>query len=411
MRIDEPQVPPSINVLTGAFEPPIGQPIEVLDTTLREGEQPPGVVFTPDQKLEIAAALDELGIHWVSVGFPAVSEEERETARRIVRGGFRFRTAALCRLMSSDIDLTVDLGVEQVSLFLGGSDSHLHDKLGLSEDDALRKIESAVGHSKERGAFTAFGVEDFSRTPLPRLVRMLSTAVDSGADLLTLPDTLGVLTPASTSAIVSFLRALLGRPVALHFHDDLGLALANTLAGLAAGAEMVHATVNGVGERAGNTCLEELAVVLAVKHGRDLGFRLDRLTDLCTLVHRFSRTEAPAHKAVTGRWAFTHEAGIHVAGVLANPECYQPFPPSLVGRHHEVVFGKHSGAKGVERLAALHGLALPDEARAEILEKIKRAAETRLSTVDEDEILGWIRGYSAATAESTSSLKTGVRHP
>jgi isopropylmalate/homocitrate/citramalate synthase len=406
MKIDEPQVPSTANVLTGPFEPPIRQPIEVLDTTLREGEQPPGVVFSPDQKLEIAAALDDFGVHWVSVGFPAVSEEERETARRIVEGGFRFRTAALCRLLPSDVDLTVDLGVEQVSLFLGGSDTHLHDKLGLSEDDALRKIEAAVGRSKRLGAMTAFGVEDFSRTPQRRLVRMLEVAVDSGADLLTLPDTLGVLTPTSTAAIVRFLRALLDRPVALHFHDDLGLALANTLAGLAAGAEMVHATVNGVGERAGNTCLEELAVVLAVKHGRDLGFKLDRLWDLSRLVHRFSGTEPPAHKAITGRWAFTHEAGIHVAGVLANPECYQPFPPSLVGRHHEVVFGKHSGAKGLDRLARENGIALPEDARAAVLARIKHAAETRLTTVDEAEILRWIR-ETAGEARPPAAAASG----
>lgn len=408
MKIDERAVPSSANVLTAPFEARIEQPIEILDTTLREGEQPPGVVFSPDQKLRIAEELDRFGVHWVSVGFPAVSEEERETAKRIVDGGFRFRTAALCRLMESDVDYTVDLGIELVSLFLGGSDSHLHDKLGLSEDDAYRKIEHAVGHAKRRGAVTAFGVEDFSRTPLPRLLKMLRTAVDAGADWLTLPDTLGVLTPASTVQIVRLLRASLERPVMLHFHDDLGLALANTLAGLEAGAEMVHVTVNGVGERAGNTCLEELAVVLAVKYGRDLGFDLPRLDGLCRLVHELSGTEAPAHKAVTGRWAFTHEAGIHVAGVLANPECYQPYPPATVGRHHEVVFGKHSGIKGVERLAALHGLEIPAEARADLLAKIKRAAEERLTTVPEEEIVRWIReaiapAHSAAAGSSAAS--------
>jgi isopropylmalate/homocitrate/citramalate synthase len=199
--------------------------------------------------------------------------------------------------------------------------------------------------------------------------------------------------------------------VALHFHDDLGLALANTLAGLAAGAEMVHATVNGVGERAGNTCLEELAVVLAVKHGRDLGFRLDRLWELSRLVHRFSGTEPPAHKAITGRWAFTHEAGIHVAGVLANPECYQPFPPSLVGRHHEVVFGKHSGAKGLDRLARENGIALPEDARAAVLARIKHAAETRLTTVDEAEILRWIRETAGALRADSDCINRSSRAP
>lgn len=397
MKIDERPVPSSANVLTAAFEARIDQPIEILDTTLREGEQPPGMVFSPEQKLEIARALDDFGVHWISVGFPAVSEEERETARRLVDGGFGFRTAALCRVLPADVDLTVDLGVELVSLFLGGSDSHLHDKLGLTEDEALRKIAAVVAHSKRRGAITSFGVEDFSRTPLPRLVRMFQAAVDEGADWLALADTLGILTPASTYHVVRYLRAHLGVPVMLHFHDDLGLALANSLAGLEAGAEMVHATVNGVGERSGNTCLEELAVVLAVKYGRDLGLQLDRLWDLCGLVHRLSGTEPPPHKAVTGRWAFTHEAGIHVAGLLANPECYQPYPPALVGRHHEVVFGKHSGAKGVEHLARSHGLELSPEARKAVLAKIKRAAETRLSIVDEDEIVEWLREAASSS--------------
>jgi isopropylmalate/homocitrate/citramalate synthase len=406
MKIDERTVPSSANVLTAPFEARIEQPIELLDTTLREGEQPPGVVFSPDQKLRIAEELDRFGVHWVSVGFPAVSEEERETAKRIVDGGFRFRTAALCRLMESDIDYTVDLGIELVSLFLGGSDTHLHDKLGLSEDDAYRKIAHAVEHSKRRGAVTAFGVEDFSRTPLPRLLKMLRTAVDAGADWLTLPDTLGVLTPASTVHIVRLLRASLERPVMLHFHDDFGLGLANALAGLEAGAEMVHVTVNGVGERAGNTCLEELAVVLAVKYGRDLGLDLSRLDTLCRLVHELSGTEPPAHKAVTGRWAFTHEAGIHVAGVLANPECYQPYPPATVGRHHEIVFGKHSGIKGVERLAAEHGLTVPDEAKAEILGRIKHTAEQRLTTVPEDEILRWVREAAGAGAHSAGTASS-----
>jgi isopropylmalate/homocitrate/citramalate synthase len=398
VKLDSPPYDPTrstANVLTGAFEDGISQPIEVLDTTLREGEQPPGVVFSPDRKLEIARALDDFGIHWVSVGFPAVSEEERETARRIVEGGFSFKTAALCRLLPSDVDATVDVGVDLVSLFLGGSDSHLHDKLRMDEARALGKVEAAVSRSREHGALTAFGVEDFSRTPLPRLLRLLQTAVDAGADQLTLPDTLGVLTPTSTRRIVRMLVALFPEtPLVLHFHNDLGLALANTLAGLEAGAGIVHVTVNGVGERSGNTCLEELAVALRVKYGRDLGFRLDALEELSRLVHEASGTEPPAHKPVTGRWCFTHEAGIHVAGVLANPECYQPYPPSLVGRHHEIVFGKHSGGKGVEHLAAAHGLDLPEEVRTEVLRRIKQEAESRPGTVDEERILAWIREAS-----------------
>lgn len=412
MKIEERPRESTINALTGPFEARLEQPIELLDTTLREGEQVPGTVFTPDEKLEIARALDEVGVHWVSVGFPAVSPEELATCRRIVQAGFRFRTAALSRLLPSDVDATVDAGVELVSLFLGGSDSHLFDKLRLTEAQALDKIEAAVRHGKDRGALVAFGVEDFSRTPLPRLLRMLQTAVDAGADQLTLPDTLGVLTPTGAGRIVGLLKAVFPVPLVLHFHNDLGLALGNTLAGLEAGAEVAHVTVNGVGERTGNTCLEELAVVLQVKYGRDLGLQLDRLPALSDLVHRASGTRPGPHKPVTGRWCFTHESGIHVAGLLANPECYQPYPPSLVGRHHEVVFGKHSGSQGVAHLAERSGVELPEAGRKAVLERVKAAAEQRKATVEEAEVLQWIREESVAPGAAVQpGGQTGVRQP
>lgn len=392
MRIDERSVESSANVLTGAFDARMEQPIEFVDTTLRDGEQTPGVVFTPDEKLEIARALDDFGIHWVSVGFPAVSAEERETVRRIVQAGLRFRTTALARLVPADIDVTVDVGVELISLFLGGSDSHLFDKLRMTEAAALDRIESAVRYGKDRGAKIIFSVEDFSRTPLPRLLRMYQVAYDAGADEIGLPDTMGMLTPTSAGHIVRLLKTLFPRRVVLHFHNDLGLALANTLAGLEAGADVAHVTINGLGERTGNTCLEELAVVLKVKYGRDFGFKLDRLPALSALVHRATGTQPGPHKPITGNWCFTHESGIHVAGLLANPECYQPFPPALVGRHHEIVFGKHSGSQGVDSLAGQAGLPpLSEAGRKAVLDRIKTQSERRKGSIRDEEVLEWIR--------------------
>jgi isopropylmalate/homocitrate/citramalate synthase len=383
----------SCNVLTGLFDSRLEQPIEILDTTLREGEQPPGVVFTADDKMEIARRLDEVGVHWVSVGFPAVSEDERRSTRRVTQAGFRFKTAALSRMVHADIDAAIDCGADAVAMFLGGSNSHLFDKLRSTEDEAVRKIEDSFRYLKDRAprASTMFAVEDTTRTPLPRLLRMCQAAVDAGSDQITVADTLGVLTPTSTRALVTLMRALFRVPIATHFHNDLGLALANSLAALEAGAELVHVTVNGVGERCGNTCLEELAVLLRVKYGRDLGLRLDRLHELSQLVHRLSGSQPGEHKAITGRWTFTHESGIHVAGILANPESYQPFPPHLVGRHHEIVFGKHSGMQGVVRLAELAGLTLSEAGRRTVLERIKRQAEQQRGAVSEDLILEWIR--------------------
>ena len=379
------------NVLTGQFEYHLEQPIEILDSTLREGEQPPGVMFTRDEKLEIARALDDFGMHWISVGFPPVSQEERDTARLLCEAGLRLKTAALCRVRDDDIDVCAEVGVDAISLFLGGSDSHLFDKLRLTEDEACRRIERGVERVKKTGKLCWFGIEDSARTPLPRMLRMFQAAARAGVDNVTFPDTTGVLTPTTTRRIVEILVAVLPCPVVVHFHNDLGLALANTLAALEAGAEGVHVTTNGVGERTGNTCLEELAVVLKVKYGRDLGFRLDKIHQLSQLVHRVSGTVPGAHKPVTGKWAFSHESGIHVAGLLANRESYQPYPPEIVGRRHEILFGKHSGTQGVVYLARQNGLELSDDGARAVLEKIKQRAEERKGIVEEEVILEWIR--------------------
>jgi isopropylmalate/homocitrate/citramalate synthase len=378
------------NVLTGCFQPRLDHTIELYDNTLREGEQVPGIVLGPDQKLEIARALDDFGVHWANVGFPAVSRQERASVERIARAGLRMKIAAMARLRTDDIDITVDSGAQLVSLFLPGSDSHLRDKLQLEVDEGLERIARLVSYCKGRGVVTSFLVEDASRTPLPRLLRMFQVAADAGADYLVVADTVGVLTPTATHRAIAFLRALLPRPIGMHFHDDLGLALANSLAGLEAGAQLVHVTINGVGERAGNTCLEELAVVLKVKYGRDFGFRLDRLDALSRRVHELCGTRAAEHKPITGKWCFTHESGIHVAGLLANPETYQPFPPELVGRRHEIAFGKHSGVAGIEQLGRQEGTPLTsDQARA-VLDRVKRTAEAR-QAVTEAELLRWMR--------------------
>jgi isopropylmalate/homocitrate/citramalate synthase len=393
LKIDQvPAGASTSNVLTGQFERPIdARRVMLYDNTLREGEQPPGVVFTSDEKYELALALDDFGVHFANVGFPAVSKEEFQTVARIAKAGLRMKLASLSRVLPEDIDKTVDAGVAMVALFLGGSDSHLRSKLRLSEAEALGKIEAAVRRVKERGAIASFAVEDGSRTPLPRLLKMYQVAVEAGADYLVIADTVGVLTPHTTYRLVEILKSLLPRPIGLHFHDDLGLALANTLAGLEAGAEMAQVTVNGAGERSGNTCLEELVVALKVKYGVELGLKLDRLTALCERVHRASGTRPSEHKSITGKWCFTHESGIHVAGILAEPECYQPYPPQMVGREHEIVFGKHSGMQAVAYLAQRERIELSESARRAVLDKIKRFAESKQGTVEPEMVIGWMR--------------------
>ncbi len=380
------------NVLTGPFEAKLTHTIELYDNTLREGEQPPGVVFTPDEKLALAQELDAIGVHWANIGFLAVSPDERRACERIAKAGLRMKLAALARLVPTDIDVTVDAGIDLVSLFVGGSDVHLKYKHEFTEAHALGMIEKGIRHAKDRGAkLVSFMPEDGSRTPLPRLLRMLQVASDAGADYLGLTDTVGVLTPSTTHQIIKVLKASFKQPIVVHFHDDLGLALANSLAAIEAGAQLIHATVNGVGERSGNAALEELAVVLRVKYGRDLGLKLDRLSALSQHVHELSGTRASEHKSITGRWCFTHEAGIHVAGILANPQTYQPFPPSLIGRQHVIAYGKHSGTQSINYAAERAGLTISDQVRKTVLERVKREAEQKTRIIDEAQVVEWLR--------------------
>ncbi len=390
----------TINLLTGQFDDPLtSKKIEVYDNTLREGEQAPGVVFSPNDKLALARELDAFGTHWANVGFPAASKQERDAVELIAKAGLRMKIAALSRISDSDIDATVDSGVQMVSLFLGGSDVHLNDKLKIDEATALARIEAGVSRVRERGAQAAFTIEDGSRTPMDRLLRMFRCAADAGADYLILADTVGILTPISTGRIVAKLVNELPKPIGLHFHDDLGLALANTVAGLHAGAQMAHTTMTGPGERSGNVCLAELAVVLQLKYGTDLGLRLELIEQLAQRVYRMSGTTPPPHKAVTGKWCFTHESGIHVAGMLAHPETYQPYAPSIIGREHHVVFGKHSGVAALRYAADEIGLRSSEVSLKRVLDRVKTGAESQRHGITDDQVRTWLREESERDRE------------
>lgn len=392
MKFDARDVPSSANLLTESFEIPIRNDVIIYDTTLRDGEQTPGVTFTSDEKLEIAMALDALGVHMAAVGMPIVSPAEFAAVKRIASAGLKMQTGALCRLVERDIDRTIESGVQWLGLFTGGSHTHLEEKLGLSEAQATAQIEKLIAYTKACGKGVIFAVEDGSRTPLPRLIRMLQAAEAAGADYIVFTDTVGILTPVSTFMVIRTLASVLKVPIGLHFHNDLGLAQANNLAGLQAGARMAQVSMNGLGERAGNASLEELVVALRVKWGVDVGIRLERLYEVAMLVHRAAGTEPPVNKGVTGKWAFTHESGIHVAGLLTTPETYQPYPPALVGRSHEIVFGKHSGKHGLLYLAERHGLQLSDEVCQAVLARIKEHGEKKASgPIPDDTVLAWIR--------------------
>jgi 2-isopropylmalate synthase len=318
-------------------------PLIVSDTTLRDGAQMPGVRFSVDDKVAIAKALAEAGVDVIEAGFPAVSDREVEAVRRICAEVVVPRVMVLCRTVAGDIEAAWQALAEAapdrrgVGVFLGTSPLHRRYKLGKSKDDCLRMIDAAVTLARKRFAKVTFSCEDGSRTEPAFLRRAYTVAMDAGATGIGFPDTLGVLTPEAVKRRVRMLCALAhprGVKLRVHFHNDLGLATANTLAAAAAGADIAHLTVGGIGERAGNAALEETVMALklhARQYRRTVGVDPARLTALCRLVSRLSGVPLPANKAVVGGNVFATSAGVHQDGLLKHPDTYLPFRPEAVG--------------------------------------------------------------------------------
>ncbi len=303
----------------------------------------PGVRFSVDDKVAIATALAEAGVDVIEAGFPAVSDREIEAVRRIGAAVAGPRIMALCRAVSGDIEAAwqalaeVEPDRRGVGVFLATSPLHRRYKLGKSKDACLGMIASAVTKARRRFTKVTFSCEDGSRTEPSFLVKAYTVAMDAGATGIGFPDTLGVLTPETVKRRVRTLAGLAhprGVKLRVHFHDDLGLATANTLAAVAAGADIVHLTVGGIGERAGNAALEETVMALTLhrkQYRRAIGLDPARLTALCGLVSRLSGVALPPNKAVVGGNVFATSAGVHQDGLLKHPDTYLPFRPEAVG--------------------------------------------------------------------------------
>lgn len=323
--------------------PVVATPLLISDTTLRDGAQMPGVRFSVEDKVAIAKALAEAGVDVIEAGFPAGSEREIEAVRRICAAVAGPRIMVLCRAVAGDIDAAwealADAAPEArgVGVFLATSPLHRRYKLGKTKSQCLDMIGRAVAYARERFLKVTFSCEDGSRTETGFLRQAYAVAMDAGATAIGFPDTLGVLTPEAVRRRVRMLTALAhprGVRLRVHFHNDLGLATANTLAAAAAGADIVHLTVGGIGERAGNAALEETVMALTLHPGqyrRSVGVDPTRLTALCRLVSRLSGVPLAANKAVVGANVFATSAGVHQDGLLKHPDTYLPFRPETVG--------------------------------------------------------------------------------
>jgi homocitrate synthase NifV len=328
--------------------------IVIDDTTLRDGEQTAGVVFSLEEKIRIARMLDEIGVGEVECGIPAMGADEQASVKALVDLGLNARLITWNRAVVSDIQASIDSGVKAVDISLSVSDIHIKHKLRKDRFWVKEQLKRALDFAKKHDLYVSVGGEDSSRADLDFLVELMTISQDLGADRFRFCDTLGILDPFATYDKVHYLAERSDLDLEVHTHNDLGMATANAIAGVRAGARFVNTTVNDLGERAGNAALEE--VVMALKHAChiDLPIATGRFVELSKLVGEASCRPVPEWKAVVGEKVFSHESGLHADGVIKYPGNYEGFDPAEVGLSRHMVIGKHSGRHGLQdRLRSL----------------------------------------------------------
>lgn len=373
------------------------------DTTLRDGEQTPFVVFSVEQKLQIARSLAELGIDIIEVGFPAAAESEAEAVRRCVAELKGPVIAGLARSRVADVEATAKAlekaDKARISIVLPVSNRHLSASLKLSRFAAEEQIAEAVSHAKKFMDDVEFIATDATRTGVADLMSALRCAASAGATTLVIADTVGCGLPEGIKALFQSLRKEFPAPISLgiHCHNDFGLASANSIAALEGGADQVEGTINGLGERAGNTALEEVAMIINYHHsalGLHSGIKLDRIIDTSRLVRELSGVPIQPNKALVGQNAFLHAAGMHQQAMLADPLTFEPFGPEVVGGtaslEDRIIFGKFLGKNGLKRLLALDGVELTEPALEALVKRVRSAIE-RKETVTRRTMLDWAR--------------------
>lgn len=344
--------------------------VRIYDTTLRDGEQSPGISLTVDDKVTIAHMLDALGVDCIEAGFAASNEIDRKVFSQLVSDGLNADLYSLCRCVKDDIDIALNCGLRHAHLFIATSDLHLKYKLRMSRSEVLDRIRESISYAVSNGMTVMFSCEDATRTEYGFLKDAYAAAVESGASIIDIPDTVGVSMPAEMYELVSMLNRDIGAPIAVHCHNDLGLAVANSLAAVEAGAEMVHTCINGLGERAGNASTEEVALNLKLNYGADT-MDLSGIDRISKIVSRYTGYPVSYNKPLVGRNAFSHESGIHVHGILNNAATYEPYPPEMIGRSRQISVGKHSGAHSLKDKLSAMGISFPDSSLGDLLEEIK----------------------------------------
>ena len=358
--------------------------IKILDTTLRDGEQTPGVSLTSQEKFRIATKLDEIGVNYIEAGSAITSQGERDSIKEISNQGFNAEILSFSRPLNIDIDYCLDCNVDAVNLVVPTSDLHISDKLKISKDELLELSNNAVEYCKDHGLTVELSAEDASRSDVDFLKKVYLSAIDHGADRICVCDTVGILTPDSSFELFSRLDDI-QVPVSCHCHNDFGLAVANTLSAVKGGASEIHTTINGIGERAGNTSFEECIVSIdRLFSDFTTDIKINQIYDISKLVARLTGVYIQPNKAIVGENAFAHESGIHSDGIIKNSATYEPMTPELVGRTRKFVIGKHMGTHGLNSRLKEIGLDVNDDQLKQICDDIKDLADKGKTVTDVD---------------------------
>ena len=358
--------------------------VQIFDTTLRDGEQTPGASLTIEDKVEIARQLDRLGVDVIEAGSPMSSEGEKRAVREIAKAGLKAEICGLARTTMDDIDAAIGCDVGCVHTFIPTSDVQMKYAVGLTPERVLVATADAVEYVKKHGLICEFSPMDATRSKMEFLKQVCKAAEEAGADRINIPDTVGIMTPQSTRKLVEELRTVLKAPISIHCHDDFGMAVANSLAAVEAGAKQVHVTVNGLGERAGNAALEEIVMALHMICNLKTGVNTRLLYSTSRLVSTLTGISVQPNKAVVGENAFAHESGIHTRGVTVKPSTFEPISPELVGRSRRFVAGKLAGTRGIKVELEEIGIHPSDEQMKEIVGRVKDLGDKGKAVTDAD---------------------------
>jgi len=354
----------------------------IYDTTLRDGEQMPGVVFFKDEKIKLAKKMSELGVGIIGL-MPAVSKSEREVTEYLAGSGLQSQITAATMMKKEHIDIAKDCGAQRIILFTSVSDIHLNKKLGISRKKNMEKSIEFVDYANELGMTVDFAGEDSSRADISYLIPFINNLGDKIGYFLPC-DTLGCLTPRQTYDFIKKIKSETDCKIGLHIHNDFGQATANTLAGIEAGADLFSGTFNGIGERAGNVPLEEVITALRYQYGREMPLKYEMLSEICSLVELYSKIRLQKHKPISGKNAFSHESGMHVDGMIKHEKNYENFNPERIGRKRRLLFGKHSGTNGLRYLFKDR---FTENQYQDILQAIKAKSVLEKKAYSESEIL------------------------